>query len=107
MLMPSHDIPRVAIAACCDVCTCRAQRLVDEQRIVHIATRRADVYHDLRVANVGDARHTLLESLIGSHTTLRVVELPLFGESNSTLDVDYCAVDLVFDLDLWIHLFKD
>ena len=89
----------IAIAAGGDMSTRSTQRLVDKHGIVDIATRRAYIHTDIGVAQVGNARHTLLEPLIGSNAVLVVVELPRLREAYSTLDVDRGDLGLVVNLD--------
>ena len=59
----------------------------------------------MRVANVGNLRHTLAEAFIGSNATLGVVELPRLAEADSSLDVNGGVVHLVLNLDGSVHLF--
>ena len=89
----------VAIAASGDMSTRSTQSLVDEHRIVDIATRRAYIDADMGIAEVGDARHTLLEALIGRDAALGVIELPGLCETYSALDIDYGNLGLVVNLD--------
>ena len=95
----------VAVAARCDACIKTLQSIVDEQRIVHVATRRADVHHNVCGVNLGYACHLLAECLEGSYTRCGVLELILLGHSDCTLDVDVAGLCFVSDCDFGLHKF--
>ena len=67
----------VAVAACGDVGIEAHQGVVDEQCIVHVASRRADVHHHLRGGDLGYAGHLLAEPVEGGNACRGVLKLML------------------------------
>ena len=81
----------------------RRQRVVDQQRVVHVAARRADVDHHLRGVERCDARHRVAELFVGGHAVVGRCELPLFGYTDRPLDIDVADVGRISDLNVGFH----
>ena len=96
---------RIAVAACGDTRPERPQRLVYEQRVVHVASRRADVHYYGRRRYLRYARHLAAELLVGRHPALIAAELPLLGYAYRALDVDVTRLGFVSDCDFRLHRF--
>ena len=96
---------RIAVAACGDTRPERPQRLVYEQRVVHVASRRADVHYYGRRRYLRYARHLAAELLVGRNPALVAAELPLLGYAYRALDVDVTRLGFVSDCDFRLHRF--
>ena len=94
---------RVAVAAGGDACRQLPQGVVDQQGVVHVAARRADVDHHFRGFDPGDALQGLAETLVGRHPGFGVVELPLLGDADHPFDVHEAGVVAVGDLNVGLH----
>ena len=81
------------------------QSIVDEQRIVHIATRRADVHDHVCGRHACDALNLTTEGLEGGHTLLALFELMLLVDADRALDVDVAGLCFVSDCDFGLHLY--
>jgi len=77
---------------------------VDQECVVDVAARRADVDHDLRGVDPGDALHRVAELLVGCDARFGLVELPLFRYADGAFDLDAADAGAVFDLDFRFHV---
>jgi hypothetical protein len=80
------------------------QGFVNQEGIVHIAPRRADVNHHLTLLDGGYALQRLAKALVGGYALIGVVELPLFGDSNDPLDLDLAALSPIVNENFVLHL---
>jgi len=82
--------------------SCRSV-VVDQQRVVHVAARRADVDHHLRGLDLRNAPQGVAETLVGRHPGVRLFELPLLGYADGPFDVDLADPGRVVDLNFRFH----
>ncbi len=96
---------RVAVAAGRDAAVDAAQGVVDQQGVVHVAARRADVDYHFRRFDFADARHRFTKPVVGRDPLFGFVELPRFGYADRAFDVDVAGPGVVFDSDVRFQFF--
>ena len=94
---------RIAVTAGRDPRRKLPERVVDQQRVVHVAARRADVDHHLRGLDLRNAPQGVAETLVGRHPGVRLFELPLLGYADGPFDVDLADPGRVVDLNFRFH----
>ena len=82
----------------------RAERVVDQQGVVHVSARRPDVDRHLLCVDGCDSADGVAEFLVGGYAGSGVVELPRFGYADRAFDVDFAASGRVADFDLRLHV---
>nr|DAF45440.1 MAG TPA: hypothetical protein [Siphoviridae sp. ctBLh2] len=94
---------RVSVTAGGDAPRKGPEGVVNQQGVVHVASRRADLDDHLRALDPGDAPERLPEPFVGGHPAVGCLELPLFGDTDRPFDLDAAEVGPVVDLDFGFH----
>ena len=94
---------RIAVAAGDDVSVERREGLVDQQGVVYVAARRADIDDDFRGVDFAQPVEAVPEFFVGGYARRGLVELPLLGDADHPFDVHEAGVVAVGDLNVGLH----
>ena len=94
---------RIAVAAGDDVSVERREGFVDQQGVVYVAARRADIDDDFRSVDFAQPVEAVPEFFVGGYARRGLVELPLLGDADHPFDVHEAGVVAVGDLNVGLH----
>lgn len=86
-----------------DVSVERREGLVDQQGVVYVAARRADIDDDFRGVDFAQPVEAVPEFFVGGYARRGLVELPLLGDADHPFDVHEAGVVAVGDLNVGLH----